>query len=53
MIQIIKIICKNCNQLYCAIIELKPTIINGVLYNIATFSQQIMNGECIRCEYSH
>ena len=50
MIQIIKIICKSCNQLYSAIIEIDRTLINGTWYDVAKFTPQIINSVCVRCQ---
>ena len=50
MIQIIKIICKSCNQLYSAIIEIERTLINGTWYDVAKFTPQIINSVCVRCQ---
>ena len=49
-IQLIKIQCRTCRQIYTAIIELQPTIINNVLYNVMIFTPEIINSVCVRCQ---
>ena len=49
-IQLIKVQCRTCRQIYTAIIEIQPTIINNVLYNVMLFTPEIINSICVRCQ---